>query len=105
MDSLTGFAPRRRTWIWIAPDGNRRRPRGKVSDLSNSLADRGMTRLSRWLRGILSVHELCTKIQCLARYGANAAANSLIFGGWGEIRTHGTLAGTPVFKTGALNHS
>src|ERR1043166_1259579 len=26
-------------------------------------------------------------------------------GGWGEIRTHGTLAGTPVFKTGALNHS
>src|SRR6516164_6985336 len=26
-------------------------------------------------------------------------------GGWGGIRTHGTLAGTPVFKTGALNHS
>src|SRR5579862_8644524 len=26
-------------------------------------------------------------------------------GGWGEIRTHGTLAGTPVFKTGALNRS
>ena len=26
-------------------------------------------------------------------------------GGRGEIRTHGTLAGTPVFKTGALNHS
>jgi hypothetical protein len=25
--------------------------------------------------------------------------------GWGGIRTHGTLAGTPVFKTGALNHS
>ena len=29
----------------------------------------------------------------------------LIVGGRGEIRTHGTLAGTPVFKTGALNHS
>src|SRR5690349_3307830 len=28
-----------------------------------------------------------------------------ILGGWGEIRTHGTLAGTPVFKTGALNRS
>ena len=28
-----------------------------------------------------------------------------INGGWGEIRTHGTLAGPPVFKTGALNHS
>jgi hypothetical protein len=27
------------------------------------------------------------------------------FGGWGEIRTHGTLASPPVFKTGALNHS
>jgi hypothetical protein len=26
-------------------------------------------------------------------------------GGWGEIRTHGELAPTPVFKTGALNHS
>ena len=26
-------------------------------------------------------------------------------GGWGEIRTHGGLAPTPVFKTGALNHS
>src|ERR1700730_16188925 len=29
----------------------------------------------------------------------------LDFGGRGGIRTHGTLAGTPVFKTGALNHS
>ena len=28
-----------------------------------------------------------------------------IDGGWGGIRTHGTLAGTPVFKTGALNRS
>jgi hypothetical protein len=26
-------------------------------------------------------------------------------GGWGGIRTHGALAGTPVFKTGALNRS
>jgi hypothetical protein len=26
-------------------------------------------------------------------------------GGRGGIRTHGTLAGTPVFKTGALNRS
>src|SRR5688572_12788597 len=26
-------------------------------------------------------------------------------GGWGEIRTHGRLAPSPVFKTGALNHS
>jgi hypothetical protein len=30
---------------------------------------------------------------------------SLKNGGRGGIRTHGTLAGTPVFKTGALNRS
>jgi hypothetical protein len=30
---------------------------------------------------------------------------SMRTGGRGGIRTHGTLAGTPVFKTGALNHS
>src|SRR6516225_3898816 len=29
----------------------------------------------------------------------------MAYGGRGGIRTHGTLAGTPVFKTGALNHS
>ena len=33
------------------------------------------------------------------------AYNPVESGGRGGIRTHGTLAGTPVFKTGALNHS
>ena len=28
----------------------------------------------------------------------------LTIGGWGEIRTHGGVTPTPVFKTGALNH-
>src|SRR5689334_2985673 len=40
--------------------------------------------------------------------GSEIRENSSIFngvGGRGGIRTHGTLAGTPVFKTGALNHS
>jgi hypothetical protein len=37
-----------------------------------------------------------------ARCGACA---QIVIGGRGGIRTHGTLAGTPVFKTGALNHS
>src|SRR5882757_5971402 len=32
-------------------------------------------------------------------------ALELVGRGRGGIRTHGTLAGTPVFKTGALNHS
>jgi hypothetical protein len=30
---------------------------------------------------------------------------SMIIGGWGGIRTHGGREPTPVFKTGALNHS
>ena len=29
----------------------------------------------------------------------------MIIGGEGGIRTHGTLARTPVFKTGPFNHS
>jgi hypothetical protein len=33
------------------------------------------------------------------------ACFSSVFGGWGGIRTHGGLAPTPVFKTGALNRS
>jgi hypothetical protein len=35
----------------------------------------------------------------------NHSIISMAYGGRGGIRTHGTLAGTPVFKTGALNHS
>ena len=35
----------------------------------------------------------------------NCLMISMGSGGRGGIRTHGTLAGTPVFKTGALNHS
>ena len=31
--------------------------------------------------------------------------NKVFFGGRGEIRTLGGVAPTPVFKTGALNHS
>jgi hypothetical protein len=38
-------------------------------------------------------------------YPPRFACKSALFGGRGGIRTHGTLAGTPVFKTGALNHS
>jgi hypothetical protein len=40
-------------------------------------------------------------------FDADTAANKgeQHIGGRGGIRTHGALAGTPVFKTGALNHS
>jgi hypothetical protein len=44
----------------------------------------------------------------MANLPAETVATPLISlhnGGRGGIRTHGTLAGTPVFKTGALNHS
>jgi hypothetical protein len=37
--------------------------------------------------------------------GAVRAGRGAWGGGRGEIRTHETLAGLPVFKTGALNHS
>jgi hypothetical protein len=37
--------------------------------------------------------------------GDNTIVISICYGGRGGIRTHGTLAGTPVFKTGALNRS
>src|SRR4051812_7944699 len=47
-----------------------------------------------YLKG-LSVADRCMYID----------ADGLAGGGRGGIRTHGTLAGTPVFKTGALNHS
>jgi hypothetical protein len=43
---------------------------------------------------------LCAGIQITSK-----SLNHWHSGGRGGIRTHGTLAGTPVFKTGALNHS
>jgi hypothetical protein len=39
------------------------------------------------------------------RFWTEWDAAGKVSGGRGGIRTHGTLAGTPVFKTGALNHS
>ena len=42
---------------------------------------------------------LGTNCYLCVRYG------HLCVGGWGGIRTHGRLAPTPVFKTGALNRS
>src|ERR1051325_9078783 len=36
---------------------------------------------------------------------ASEASRCSLFGGGGGIRTHGSLTTTPVFKTGALNHS
>src|SRR3546814_2834507 len=40
------------------------------------------------------------------RYGFRAGnGGAMRNGGWGGIRTHGELAPTPVFKTGALNRS
>jgi hypothetical protein len=38
-------------------------------------------------------------------YGLRPHRRNPHFGGGGEIRTHGWLAPSPVFKTGALNRS
>jgi hypothetical protein len=40
-----------------------------------------------------------------ASFRIAANAGGVQNGGWGGIRTHGDVAATPVFKTGALNHS
>jgi hypothetical protein len=44
-----------------------------------------------------------SKRQCLTQVDFDLPSSEI--GGRGGIRTHGALAGTPVFKTGALNHS
>jgi hypothetical protein len=38
-------------------------------------------------------------------YRSQISLQSRLRGGEGGIRTPGTLSGTPVFKTGAINHS
>ena len=38
-------------------------------------------------------------------YGGEGGMDINIYGGEGGIRTHGTRKGTPVFKTGAFDHS
>ena len=57
----------------------------------------------------------CRKLPCSEQAALRKGSHSSAYnrkptkicatGGRGGIRTHGALAGTPVFKTGALNHS
>ena len=46
-----------------------------------------------------------TKTLLHSRIGEKKAPVIGAIGGSGEIRTHGRLTPSPVFKTGALNHS
>ena len=46
-----------------------------------------------------------TPARTAGREVATATGKSLCYYGQGGIRTHGTLAGTPVFETGRFNHS
>src|SRR3546814_10871058 len=41
----------------------------------------------------------------ISDWSSDVCSSDLDIGGWGGIRTHGELAPTPVFKTGALNRS
>ena len=45
------------------------------------------------------------KIGLIAATRPTASHTQPAQSGWGGIRTHGSLSTTPVFKTGALNHS
>ena len=56
------------------------------------------------------IKELGTEQELKARYPgwevlSSHGGQAAVFGGRGEIRTHGELAPTAVFKTAALNHS
>ena len=61
----------------------------------------------REVRIMGSKSDLLRTLAAITAQNRLLAAFAVLFcsGGRGGIRTHGTLAGTPVFKTGALNHS
>ena len=57
-------------------------------------------------RGMSAPYEMDGQVKGGNKFGVeDARLDKRVSGGRGGIRTHGTLAGTPVFKTGALNHS
>ena len=63
-----------------------------------SHAERGKT---FWIREFLAGMRLCRRFAPTPFRALIPISN---FGGGGEIRTHGTLSGTAVFKTATLNH-
>ena len=70
--------------------------------ICNTLFTEGNTDLAKRLRVMPEpdVEQIIRRIRgVVVRYA------HFRFSGGGEIRTHGTLAGPPVFKTGAFDHS
>ena len=55
--------------------------------------------------GVRKGYRECAPIAAIMRAFVSACAYSRLDGGEGEIRTHGKLAPTLVFKTRAINHS
>ena len=57
-------------------------------------------------RAFRAVDGGCARVICLLRGNTRLIDDIIEYcGGWGGIRTHGTLARTAVFKTAAFNHS
>ena len=66
----------------------------------------GLDRLRFLAHGALLLDDVDARCAAIAFYPQPTGySGEQSIGGRGGIRTHGTLAGTPVFKTGALNHS
>jgi hypothetical protein len=61
---------------------------------------------AKTIKPMVSVSKIDCALDCAYKsHNPKTPIFSSTSGGRGGIRTHGTLAGTPVFKTGALNHS
>ena len=66
---------------------------------------RGKRRLRHADRGSDAGSGSCASPQAPSGHETKHAAKTKVSGGGGGIRTHGTLSRTPVFKTGAFDHS
>src|SRR5215469_1494052 len=83
---------RRRFTIPIANHDNNSTNRTRTSDYRTG------TKLKRWRRS-------CSRNEIAGQVTVYNLLITKSNGGEGGIRTPGTLSGTPVFKTGAINHS
>jgi hypothetical protein len=86
--SLPGAVDRRIAW------GNCGNPIAALASESQKRPSSGARKAGKTVGRIRLYLQKCRLLRYLA-----------INGGWGGIRTHGALARTPVFKTGALNRS
>ena len=89
--------------------GRRLRPSRRLAEVRALPRRDARARLDAGLRG--RARRSCARAR-EQRHGSRGGGRARVFGlgmtaigGWGGIRTHETLAGLPVFKTGAFNRS